>query len=255
MSTDAQAKFDKHRPTADMWVNPDDSTDLAREVAAAFSRMVKGFQEYYKLTTQEACTRAAEPAADQRTQVMNAPPDQISWFDLCSLEKLNPELVIQRWEEIKQAAREELNTGHRAARLMEFDGNSCWPRARFLAIRAELRDAWRPRDAQEAHLIDQMAQCQTFVERWQEVLVALTSLANLGLLPRNKLGESKLPRVAEVEAIREAAELIERFQKLYWMALRALQNQRRLHPRILIRRAKQVNFGNGIQIQLSPNEP
>ena len=61
----------------------------------------------------------------------------------------------------------------------------CWTRAKFLAIRSALRESWQPRDAQEEHLIDQMAQYQTLVERWQQMLVAYTSLANMGLRRRN----------------------------------------------------------------------
>jgi hypothetical protein len=87
------------------------------------------------------------------------------------------QLARRRWLEVQQAARSEVRSGHRAAGPLEQHGLTCWQRARFLALRAELADAWQARDQMEQHLIDQMTQFQTLMERWQETLNAYLLLA------------------------------------------------------------------------------
>jgi hypothetical protein len=95
-----------------------------------------------------------------------------------------------------------------------------------------------------------MAQFQTHVEHWQHMLASITTLVALGLFPKSGLRDVAVPRVSNVEAIREATELIERFQKLYLQTMRALQNLRRSRRSVLIRRANQVNMGGGVQLSV-----
>jgi hypothetical protein len=171
---------------------------------------------------------------------MRSPPDQVGWLDLHALEKSDPALALRRWQEVQEAARAELRSGHRAARFLEWGDNSCWGRAQFLAVRAELAGAWRPRDAQEWHLIDQMAQFQTLLERWQDTLTAYTAI--VGLRRRNEGGQRpEVPRVSDAEAVDGAAAMVERMQRLYLRALKALQDRRRAGPPVVVRRAGQVN--------------
>jgi hypothetical protein len=229
-------------------VSADDSASLARKLANSFGGMLRYYQEQYKLNPQEAHARASEPYPLE--QVTNGTEDQVSWFGLQALAAKDPELARQRWEEVKKAALDELRTGYHASRLLEDTEMMCWGRAKFLAIRTCLIEAWRPRDAQELHLIDQMATYQTLVERWQELFAAITSVADTYVRKR-KSEMGKMPRVADVEAIQVATSMIERLQKLYHLALNALQSQRRLCGSALIRHANQVNLGNGIQIQVS----
>jgi hypothetical protein len=230
-------------------VCPDDSACLARKLANDFGNLLKHYQEYYKLSHEDAHARASEPYPFERA--IGGPEDQVSWFDLYAMADKNPEQAQQRWEQIKKAARDELQTGFRASRLLEDHEMMCWTRAKFLAIRSALREAWQPRDAQEEHLIDQMAQYQTLVERWQQMLVAYTSLANMGLRRRNNEGKHEMPRVSDVDAIREATGLIERFQKLYHLALRSLQNQSQLRHAAVTVRTNQLNVGHGLQVNVS----
>src|SRR5262249_14854200 len=122
----------------------DDGGDLAGELAAAFARMVRTYREHFRMPLPEALDRAGGDCSDVE-HALNAPPDQVSWFDLDLIARSDPEKARGRWREVVQAARDEVRSGHRAARALEgFDG-ACWQRARFLAVRAELADAWRPR--------------------------------------------------------------------------------------------------------------
>src|SRR5262249_48556956 len=147
------------------------------------------------------------------------------------------------WEEVKHAAREERRSGHPAARALEGAGSSCWRRAQFLAVRAELSEAWRPRNAQEQHLIDQMAQWQAVMEFWQDTFTIFTALVARRKGEKNRGGPPwEPPRIADAEALEGAVRMVERFQRLYLRSLRVLQDQRRIGPPVIVRRAAQVNI-------------
>jgi hypothetical protein len=216
--------------------------ELAQELAAAFGGTVAAYREHFKLSVQEAIDRTSNNPLGCLDDALSGPPDQVTWFQLHGLAEHDPEKALRRWEEVKQAARDEIRSGHRAARTLEaFDG-SCWERAQFLALRAELSQAWRPRDPLEQQLIDQLAQFRVLMERWQQTLTAYTALAAQGWKPSRRGGHGcELPRVSDVEAIDRAAALVERFHRLSLRTLKALQDQRRLRSRGAARRAGQVN--------------
>ena len=136
----------------------DDGGDLARELAAAFGHLVEQYRRYYGLSPQEAAARAGQDHPDDDERSLTCPPDEVSWFALDGIAQRDPEAARRRWEEVKEAARGELRSGHRSARALEGYDGSCWQRAQFLAVRAELTEAWRPRDGQEQQLVDQLAQ-------------------------------------------------------------------------------------------------
>jgi hypothetical protein len=225
----------------------DDGRNLAREMAVAFSQMIEHYRKVYTLAPQEALARAGEPNPSYEESVLNCPPDQVSWLALEAFAQRDAERAQRRWEEVKRAARDERRSGHRAARTLEgCEGfnSSCWGRAMLLAIRAELAEAWRPRDAQERELIDQMAQFQALLEHWQETATLYTSLASR-CKKRTPDGRDRFepPRVSDVEALGEAMGMVERWHRLYLRALRALQDLRRRGPSVVVRRAAQVNIG------------
>jgi hypothetical protein len=108
--------------------------------------------------------------------VLSVPPDQVSWFDLHTIARTDPDRAAARWEEIKRAALDELQTGHRAARAIETVNNDAWQRAQFLALREELSADWRPRNGIEHQLIDTMAQAQAGCLSWLRTLTMRTDL-------------------------------------------------------------------------------
>jgi hypothetical protein len=194
--------------------------ELARELAAAFGAMVAAYREHFKLSAQEAIDRTSDHPPASLDDALTGPPDQVSWFQLHDLSAHDPDKALRRWEEVKQAARDEVRSGHRAARALEGLDGSCWARAQFLALRAELSRALRPRDPLEQQLIDQLAQFQVMMERAQQTLNAYTALAAQGWKRAAKGQSFEPPRLSDAEAIGRAASLVERFQRL---SLRALQ--------------------------------
>jgi hypothetical protein len=221
-----------------------EANDLARELAGAFGRMVKSYREHFQLSPEEARDRAEENPVEALDRMLSAPPDQVSWFDLDSLSRRDPGEALRRWQEVVQAARDEVRSGHRASRTIEgFDAAICWHRARFLGLRAELSDAWRPRNQLEQQLIDQMAQFQTRMEYWQEILTTYTMLSSggTGRGARDRRPH-ELPRLSDAEAVDQAADMVERWQRLFLRTLAALQSQRRPSRTGIALRAGQVNI-------------
>jgi hypothetical protein len=222
----------------------DEARELAREAAAAFGELIASYREHWKLSAQEAVNRAgaSDPATIER--VLSCPPDQLEWSDFNALAKADPDVAQGCWEEVKEAARGELRAGHRAARSLESLSASCWGRAQFLAVRAELSEAWRPRDALEQMLIDQLAVYQFQVWQWQNVFCLYSDVANLAK-PRQQQGRNPFEpaRVTDVEAMEKAAAILERFQALALQMLRALQGLRRPGS-VVVRRAGQVNVAH-----------
>jgi hypothetical protein len=201
---------------------PTDGGVLDRELAAAFAGTVSAFR--------------GEGRAER---ALGGPPDQLTWHDLDALARSDPDKARARWREVIEAARDELRGGRRAARVAGASGWSCWPRARFLALRAELADAWGPRNQLEQLLVDQLTQFQTLMERWQETLGAYAELS----AQDRRLAEGQgTPRLSDAEPMEHAAGMAERYHRLFLRSLRALQDQRRLGRPVVVRRAGQVNI-------------
>jgi hypothetical protein len=221
-------------------VNPVELNDLARELAAAFGNMVNSYRKHFKLSAEEATKRAAQTSPEHIDRILNAPPDGVSWLDLDALARKDESLAFGRWEQIKEAARDEIRSGYRAARAVE-DGGGPWERARFLAVCAELTEAWRPCNAVEQLLVDQLAQWQVLLWRWQEALTAWTTHATYG--PRRaKKGEPyETMRMSESEALERATEKVERLHRLYLRTLKALQDQWRPRPAVAEQKEEQGN--------------
>jgi hypothetical protein len=227
-------------PAPDSKVNPAELSDLARELAAAFGEMVYFYREHYKLSAEEARQRAAENSPECIDRILNAPPDQVTWYDLDSLAQKDKSLALERWEQVKEAARNEIRSGYRAARAIEFS-NDAWERARYLAVRAEIMEDWRPRNAMEQQLVDQLAQWQVLLWQWQQAMTIWTNVAGSDLRRAKKGKPYEAVRLTDAEALERATKKVELLQRMYLRTLNALQDQRRTHPPPAVRHAEQVN--------------
>jgi hypothetical protein len=201
----------------------DDSGDLARELAADFGRLVEGYRRHVAPTAEEAARLAADSAAAATERALTCPPDQLTWFELYAVEQSNPRKALDRWEEVKAAALAELRDGFRAARALDAGEDSCWVRAQFLALRAELQEEWQPQNGLERQLIDQIAQHRTLMLRWQETLAAWTVLASFAARRQARGTDPyEAPRLSHAEALEQAAGMVERFAGLYLRTQRTL---------------------------------
>jgi hypothetical protein len=257
MNTDAQQQ-QLNKPAPD----PAEAGPLAREMQAAFARELHTFQEVYKESLDEARARARGPLPPHlRERLLKAPPEQLSWYELNQLAREDPDGAARRWEAIKQAARAELQTGHRAAQALEAVCRTPWQRARFLVLREELAREWQPRGGVEWQLIDTLAQAQTTWEFWLDFL---TLRANITAQDERRdvreTGQRVAALVSDAEATDQAGAMAERFNKICLRTLRVLHDLRRQGPKVLVKSAGQVNVG-GQQVNLRngdghlPGEP
>jgi hypothetical protein len=222
-----------------------EADSVARLMGQALRDRVRFLQTECGLAPESAYTRATAPETPENiASIMSAPPEQISWFDLGRLMRSNPEEGLARWQEIKQAAVEELRSGHRAAAVFDWD-SAPWERARFLAIRNDFIAEWQPRGGIERALVDTLCECYAAYLYWFERFNRLSTAHGKVQDSRfEREGFHEPPRVDEAEAIREAAELADKLNKIFLRTLRALRDLRRYAPSVMIQNVGQVNIAS-----------
>src|SRR5262249_42437382 len=125
---------------------------LAHEMQAELAKRVADHMRHCKATLQEALAAVDRPLTpDELECILQKHPLGAGCPDLERMADRDPALALQKGEKIKQAAREELKSGLRAAEAL---GGSPQERARFLAIREALASQWQPRGGLEWQLID-----------------------------------------------------------------------------------------------------
>lgn len=216
--------------------------ELARELATVFGEKLKAYREHATVTAEEAAKRIAQDAVENINRILNEPPEAVNWLELDALAQKDEGLALERWQQIKEAARNEIRSGFRASRSVE-DAGGPFERARFLAVRGELTETWQPRNAVEQHLVDQLAQWQVLLWRWQEALSTWTTHATLAPQQAKKGKRYETMRLSESEALEGAARKVEQLHRLYLRTLKALQDQRRQRPPVAVRHAEKTNSG------------
>ena len=222
---------------------------LAREMAKAYIEQVTFYHDQLQMTLSEADKRTREFTVFDENRVQDAPADQISWSALGCLMENDPERGQAIWDGIKAEARHELDSGHRAARVLDEIHTSPWERAQYLAVRASFVEEWQPRGGIEMALIDSMAQAYSSYLFWMERLQLTASTEaqrNDHQLKMN--GKWEPPRVEPTEWIEQAAAMADRFHRLFLRTLRALRDLRRYAPTsVVVQGVAQVNVANGPQ--------
>jgi hypothetical protein len=199
---------------------------LASKLATAFRHRVERYKHQLGLAPQEAVAKAEGPCTLSETlRILHCPPDELTWEDVQGLVGKTGERAANRWEEVRQAAREAVRSGDWAAAVGEGKDSRPWLRALFLALREELGDGWQPRNGVERQLLDQMAQAQTASYFWQERLALLNGSI-------------------DASGAAELAEMVDRFNGMFVRLLRALRDLRRFAPTVVVQNAGQVNVGS-----------
>jgi hypothetical protein len=217
-----------------------EAVPLVAEMHRALGEGVAVLEEHWSLSRPEAIAKLQNRDAAELERARTKPPSQLTYLDLYTLARHSPELSALRWEEAQKAARSELQTGHRAASVVEKPcAEPCQDRVRFLALRAELIESWQARNAVERLLIDSLAQAQTQYEYWLDTLTSRSILSSEGKVQ----GRWAAPRQTDAEAIEQAAAMVERFHRIMVRNIRTLQNLRRHSPVVLVQNAGQVNVG------------
>ncbi len=227
-------------------------SSLARDLADGYAALVESYRRSWGITQAEADIKAREGDPSWTERLVEDPPDQLSWWSLARLIEHDPTKGIAVWERVKAQARDELASGHRAGRTIEH-GSDPWQRAQFLALRTAFRAEWQPRGGIEAALIDAMAQAFTGYLGWLDRLdVRATSDAQIEDHKLKELGAWQPPRLSAAQGLEQAAEMAERFHRMFLRSLRALQELRRL-PTVHVTSAAQINVAGpgGQQLNLA----
>jgi hypothetical protein len=230
-------------------------SSLAREMASAYLKLVEWNREECQRSVEEA-DRLARGHDDRywARRALEQPPDQVSWSALGALAEHDPDAMQATWERIKAAARDELDSGHRAAHTVEWTGGP-WERAQFLAIRAAFHAECQPRGGIEAALVDQMAQAHTMYLRWtHEFHIQASTESSREDHKRKHDGYWQPPRIDTAAALDQSAAMTDRFHRLFLRSLRALRDLRRYTPTVMVANAGQVNVSAGPQVNLGAQQ-
>ncbi len=220
---------------------------LAQKMARAYRDMVAYYHQQLEKEFAEAKALAEDFGSEEyRERLLAGPPDQVSWYGLSLLADEDPQLARRRYGEVKEAALDQLRTGQRMAEAALYDAEP-WDTAQLLALRRELARGWDPASGIEQTLIDQMAQSYTMQLQWQAILTVRTSLQTRRRDEREARWEP--PRVRDAEAVQQAAEMVDRWNRMFLRQLRALRDMRRYSP-VVVQNAGQVNLA-GQQVNVA----
>lgn len=227
------------------------------------------------LSREEARARAFHPAANKDeakklfSNLMSRSVDSLNFIDLMELQEQAPRAAEKFWERIKQEARAEFESGHLSANIAFPVGymKQPWNIARYLAVRDSFIDEWNPRGGIELSMIDIMAQAYFQWQFWIEQTVRRSQTPERDEHPQytewkrhqaEEIGESWTdghwlrPYASEVRAIEHAAQMADRFNRIFLRNLRQLRDLRRYSP-VTINNPNQVNIAaeGGQQINLT----
>ena len=195
-----------------------------------------------------------DPTELQKDILLNSPPEDFTFVDFERLSRIDPNLATTKWEEVKAAARRDIECGWMAGRALESFGGSAWDRATFIAIRDRFRRAWSPRNEVEATLLDEMAQYEMLRLGWLRLLSEMargpeTLRAFLKINPSREV-----PRPFDAaDAAKTAMQMVERLQRLFQKAFQSLVSLRRGKTTFIAQRSGQINVALGPQANACQN--
>lgn len=220
-------------------------------------------QAYKKNVTDEEALKIFDSA-------LTRPTENISFWELMRINDNSPALAQNLWEMMKREAAIEFETGHRAAEAFEPAEymTDAWNRASYLGFRESLCEEWQPKGGIELSMIDAIAQSWLSLQYWTEESVRRAQTEprrenykfvewkqwNKEANPKQWMhGHWDVPTVSEQEAVNNAAQMADRWQRMYFRAIRNLRDWRRYTPQVTINNPQQVNIAadGGQQINVS----
>lgn len=185
-----------------------------------------------------------------------AAPEDVTWTAMARLEDQQPGSFAILWEHLKEYARDELESGQRAASVAVGDHRAI-SRARFVVLREKYIAEWQPRNVLESQMIDAICQAQTIREYWMRLAterVAVECEVETYYVEFN--GKRSEKQIDGSESAREAREEAERWDRVFIRAVRALRDLRRYTVPVTINNPQQVNIAadGGQQVNVQRNK-
>jgi hypothetical protein len=254
---------------------------VLREMHRVHVRMVMFYTsaEGGGLTLEEAVKTASgfpddATVEEQLDRILRMPVEIVSWYAMNKLCGSSPQTAEALWKLLKEEARNEFESGHRAAEVFEPVHwlRDAWQRARYLAIRDSFIEQWQPQGGIDLAMIDMLTQSFYLYLYWteQSVLRAQTEMRAdppEWVLARRQR-EHEFPRdrsgmkgnwepayASEQEAVEHAAQMADRYGRAFQRTLRAMRDLRRYAAPVTINNPQQVNIAadGGQQVNLSKN--
>lgn len=252
---------------------------LLRELQHVYLKNVAYYrsEEGGAKTVEEARSLAYQECKDRDQakrlfdQIMARPVDRLSFRDLYEMWPADPVLAENLWEMIKQEAAESFESGHFATEAVfpAPDMRSAWNLASYLGIRESFVAEWQPRGGIELSLIDMLAQSFFQHQYWMKETVLRTRTRTREPTPEYVmwyqtrypgeevsgfgLGSWNIPFVTEQAATEHAAQMVDRWNRIYIRTLRNLRDLRRYSTPVTINNPQQVNIAaeGGQQLNVS----
>lgn len=257
-------------------------SSLLRTLSNAYVDQVAYYrsEEGGVLPLEEARARAyrkcenEEEAQKLFSQMMSIPANWISLGDLLRMIGFAPRTAENMWEMMKREAQKDVESGHLASKALipVHYMQEAWAIASYLGLRESLAAEWEPRGGIELNLIDMLAQAFLQYQYWVKESVLRTQTAPRTEEPeytqwkQYKSAAAKangwshgwwdIPYVREQEAIEHAAQMADRWNRIYMRTLRNLRDLRRYSVPVTINNPQQVNIAadGGQQVNVAPND-
>lgn len=204
-----------------------EAADLARMSAAAYDRLMAYYRKEHKVTPTEADTMAME-----RWTLDGVPSHEVRWLALNTLLDADPATAAIVWRRIADDAASYVSEGYAVADALNYE--TPWQRAQFLVIRRALIDEWQP-TAVEGLLLDIVAHSYVSYLYWAG------KVQERGATYPHKGDGPPLQSVAD--AIDQAAQMMDRFNRLQMRTIRSLRDLRRSGVVVVAQPGSQVNIG------------
>jgi hypothetical protein len=220
-------------------VTETEAAELARLTSKAYVQAVAYYRESGH-SPDEADALARAPL----THLADAPSHEVGWFALNTLLDSAPEQAVAIWERVKRDAAHYVESGSQVAEALAYD--TPWQRAQFCVIQKAFYDEWQPGGGVERALLDTIAHAYCAYFYWAGQVQQRTMSDPLETpteRSRRRSGEWVAPRLTTADAIEQAAQMADRFNRVMLRSLRALRDLRRSNVLINVMPGGQVNIG------------
>ncbi len=224
-------------------IKPETSTALTEaEIKPLAHRLADAYWRALKADA-EGRVNGLRYALRDKQQLFDASPAQLEWRDLSYAEQLGPGAGLEVYSHIKRAACDDLESGERAADVVASSITRPWIRARYLVLRESFIADWQPTGSIETRLIEMMAQLYTAYEHWMELSVQRVEIEceeeRIQIEMRGKWRPVALNGDGDAQ---QAAEMADRYNRLFLRTLRQLRDLRRYAVPVTINNPQQVNI-------------
>src|SRR4051812_33827770 len=99
----------------------DEWASIVREMGRAHAEMLRFHVEHFRETVDAADGELRRTDKERLDSALQTEPSYLTWFDLSTITGHAPEQAMTAWQHVLDEAADELASGHRAAKALEFN--------------------------------------------------------------------------------------------------------------------------------------